>query len=277
MTAKKDWQNDVGAVWAQEYQRTDRSFAELNDELLARAAMLAEENGLRQILDIGCGAGSTSLALAEKINGAKIIGIDVSPALIDLAISRELDDNCHFELADAEQWSNVGFAPDLIFSRHGVMFFDEPEAAFAHFADITVPDGRLIFSCFRASSENAWASGLSALVPGSTALDPNLPGPFAFADEDKVRNILAAAGWVDIAAEPVNFRYVAGAGDNAVADAMGFFNRVGPVARALREMPEEHRSEILEKLRNFVEDNNLSGRVAFPAAAWIWTARRPSG
>lgn len=275
MTAKIDWQGQVGDIWAHEWQRTDRSFAELSDELIARAVTLAEDHGLRQILDVGCGAGSTSLALADRIAGSEVLGIDVSTSLIDLALSRETDGSCRFEVADASLWSDDNFTPDLLFSRHGVMFFEHPEAAFAHLADVAAPGARLVFSCFRSPAENAWASGLAKLAPSDVAFDVDAPGPFSFADEEKVRTILAVAGWTDINAETVNFRYIAGAGDYAVADAIGFFNRIGPAARALREADDADRPAILEKLKIFVEENHLSGRVAFPAAAWIWTATRP--
>lgn len=277
MTAKQDWKGKVGDVWALEWQRTDRSFAELTDELISRAVELASDFDLHHILDVGCGAGSTSLFLADKISGAEVVGVDVSSALIELANSRALDNSCRFELGDVATWSEPDFAPDLIFSRHGVMFFDHPEAAFAHLTDISSSQCRLIFSCFRSPEENAWAQGLSALLGSSANFDPDGPGPFSLADDEKVRRILSNSGWVDIHAEAVNFRYVAGAGENAIADAIGFFNRIGPLASALREAGEDVKHRILDRLRIFVEENSLSGRVAFPAAAWIFTAARRDG
>jgi SAM-dependent methyltransferase len=269
---KSEWTGRVGDIWAEERSRTDRTFEPVDAALVAAAAASLEGITAPCILDIGCGAGTTSFSLAAHLPDARITGIDLSPALAAAAASRAVDaSRCRFEQADATLW--VGERDfDLLVSRHGVMFFDDPIAAFAHLRTLAKPGGPLVFSCFRAAKENVWASGLAHLMPGGPA-DPHAPGPFAFADRDRVAAIIAEAGWRDAAAIPLDFDYVAGAGDDPIADAEDFFARIGPVSRAIRELDDAGRERLRKELSVIVRAHRQGDRVIFPAAAWIWSAR----
>ncbi|PZU61272.1 MAG: methyltransferase [Sphingobium sp.] len=277
-----DWVANVGDAWAREWRRTDRSFAPLTDLLLDRAVMLVTEpghadGGARIVLDIGCGAGSTSLTLAGRLPGAQVTGVDISPALVAVAQGRsDGASNCRFVCADVAGWADPASRPDLLISRHGVMFFDDPIAAFSHLRAVSAPDARLLFSCFRSPAENEWATGIAGLLPAEAVparLAPGAAGPFAFAEPAHVQSLLTAAGWRDIAHEAVDFAYVVGAGDNPVADALSFFSVIGPAASAIRSLEGETHAAFLERLRGWVEANLKDGVVAFRAAAWLWTAR----
>ena len=152
MTGARDWQGQVGASWAAEWQRTDRSLAPVNAALVARASPA------RRILDIGCGAGATSLGVAAALPEAQIRGMDVAPAPIEAARARATAvPRCKFSGANATEWEDQSFAPDLLVSRHGVMFFVDPVAAFTHLAAQAARPARLLFSCFRTRAENDWA------------------------------------------------------------------------------------------------------------------------
>jgi SAM-dependent methyltransferase len=269
---KSEWSGRVGDVWAEEQRRTDRTFEPVDEALVAAAVAAVQGIAAPRILDIGCGAGTTSFSLAARLPEAEITGIDLSPALAKAAAARAADKpHCRFEQADATLWSGAsGF--DLLVSRHGVMFFDDPVAAFVHLRSLAEEDGRLAFSCFRSPKENVWASALAHLMPGGPA-DPHAPGPFAFADRDRVGGILAQAGWRDAKANALDFGYVAGAGDDPVADANDFFARIGPVSRAIRELDEAGRERLRAALDEQVRAHHKDGVVSFPAAAWIWEAR----
>ena len=272
MTDTLEWEGGVGRAWAAEWQRTDRSFAPLTARLLAKIAELPG----REVVDIGCGAGELALALADTRPGARVLGIDLSAELVAAATMRAHGRaNCAFALTDAAAWTPDRGTPDLYVSRHGVMFFDDPAGAFGHLASVATAAARLCFSCFRAPGENPWAGGIAGLLPppGKPA-DPQAPGPFAFADADRVRAILASAGWGAVAFEPVDFRYVAGAGDDPAGDALSYLMRIGPAARAIRELSEDDAEAFRARLRAFVADHLAEGEVAFPAAAWIVTARK---
>ena len=275
MTGAADWEGGVGRNWAAEWRRTDRSFAGLTLALLARIETLPG----RAIVDIGCGAGELALAIAAARRSARVLGIDISPDLVAAAAVRgSRRTNCAFALADASCWEPDRGAPDLYVSRHGVMFFADPVAAFAHLAAVAAPGARLAFSCFRSPADNPWAGALAALIDGSGAPpDPTAPGPFAFADPQRVEAILTAAGWREIAFEPVDYRYLAGTGTDPPGDAREFFLQIGPAAAAFRMLAESERALAMVRIEAFLAAHLAGGEVAFPAAAWIVTARRGDG
>ena len=273
MTDKTEWQGRVGQTWAAEWRRTDRSFTGLTDRLLGHASA----RPFRRALDIGCGAGEVSLALARGHAGAEVVGIDISEDLI--AVARERSGylgNVFFEQGDAATWNLADYTPDLLVSRHGVMFFDRPVDAFAHLHAIAAPGANLVYSCFRDLSDNPWADRVVSLLPPEYVIpvDPLSPGPFSMADKVQVQGILAEAGWEDSSLQPVDFAFVVGAGENPVEDALSYMQAIGPAARAARLLPENEKAAFIGKLRRFITNNVDGGLVALRASAWIVTARK---
>src|SRR5687768_6697906 len=140
MTSSEEWAGDVGRTWAELYADTDRALAGVTQPLLERIEAVPG----RRVLDIGCGGGELSLGIARMRPPATVIGIDISPDLIAAARERASGRSAvEFAVADAATWSRPGFAPDLLVSRHGVMFFADPVAAFAHLARIATPEACL--------------------------------------------------------------------------------------------------------------------------------------
>ncbi len=264
------WQGKVGDVWASEWQRTDRSFTELSSRLHAHIIATAPQSG--RAVDIGCGTGETSIALAQARPDLAVVGIDLSAGLLGIARSKAASvGNLAFVQGDAAV-SVVDLAPvDLYVSRHGVMFFDDPVGAFTAFRAASSPRSQMIFSCFRDWTLNTFAYEMRSLsdniMPTSDA-----PGPFAFADEGKVRRILQDSGWKNITAEAVDIAYIAGDGDDPVGDAVSFMRRIGPASRAIADADENNRPAMVDALRQICENHLHDGRVLFPAAAWIWSA-----
>lgn len=271
MTTGMDWQAQVGRTWADNFSLTDRSFTGLTQRLLERIA----ERPARAVLDIGCGAGELSLAVGRNRPQARVVGVDLSSALVEAARARGSGQhrNVEFVEGDAATWRMEGFAPDLLISRHGVMFFDDPVGAFANLRAISRPGAALVFSCFRELAANPWAGKLAELLELPPAANPRAPGPFAFADDAYVCSILGNAGWSDIAFEAVDFAYVAGVGADPVDDALEFLRRIGPAAATLRGLEGDARAQAEERIRKWLESCRSADLVALPAAAWIVTAR----
>ncbi|WP_162925328.1 class I SAM-dependent methyltransferase [Aurantiacibacter odishensis] len=275
MVDKSEWQGKSGETWAAEWRRTDRSFTRLTERLLQRT----REFTFRNVLDIGCGAGELSLAIARGRRDVSVTGVDVSPQLVQTASERGSQlGNVRFILADAAEWTaDAAAEPDLLVSRHGVMFFDDPPKAFANLADQAQDGASLMFSCFRDVSENPFFTEVGKLLPEPPPpMNPEAPGPFAFADKERVNSLLMAGGWTDVAFEAVDFPMIAGAGENAVEEAFAYFSRIGPAARASAELEGHEKDRFLDRVRALCEKHDHDGIVALPAAAWIVTAKKAS-
>lgn len=267
------WLGQTGDSWANEWRRTDRSFGGLTDRLLERS----REFSFEKVLDIGCGAGELSLALARGRPETRVLGLDISPQLIDAALGRGGHlSNVSFECGDASIWpGSPDFAADFLVSRHGVMFFSDSVSAFANLASRASDGASLMFSCFRSPADNPFFSEVTGLLPPpSEKPNPLAPGPFAFADSNRVEKILAEAGWRDIAFEPYDFAMIAGAGPDPIEEALAYYTHIGPAAAAAREMDADQREELFNSLRKVAQKHCVGSIVALQAATWIVTARK---
>ena len=274
MSTTFDWATHSGDAWTRRWGAIDGALADLASKLHC-ALLDFLPVGPFNALDVGCGAGSTSEHLARERSDATIIGCDLSPSLVRLAQDRLADfKSVKILLGDAPVVAASEGPFDLIFSRHGVMFFDDPIVVFRSLRAATNPGGALVFSCFQDWRANPWASELA-----SAAADKELPPPgkeaggFAFADPDYVQNLLETAGWNNAELRPTPFRYVAGVGEGAVEQALDFLSDVGPASRMLSSLPEKNRGTALERMRRVIEQHCVGDTVEFPAAAWLWSAK----
>lgn len=270
MTDTLEWSGRVGDAWAEEWQRTDRSFSGLSPRL--DAAILDAAPELGTAVDIGSGAGGTSIALATARPQLSVTGVDLSAALVATAKRRAAGlANLQFRVADAQALGPLD--ADLLFSRHGVMFFADPVAGFSALRGAAKPGARLVFSCFRPRAFNEWTlvteAAIGGVPPQSTSYTP---GPYGLADADFTRHMLGQAGWANATSEAVDFRYLAGSGQNPVEDALSYFLRIGPAARMIAAAAPDRREEMRESLRTALATHLHDGAVTFAASAWIWTA-----
>lgn len=264
------WNADSGRTWTGEQERLDRLIAAYGAAALAKAAARPGE----RVLDVGCGCGETSLALARAVGASgAVLGVDVSEPMLGRARERGVGvAQLRFELGDASR-APLGGPHDLLFSRFGVMFFDAPVAAFAHMRAAMAPDGRLAFVCWRSVTENAWAllpAGIGRRLIGAPqqAPDPDAPGPFAFADADRVRAILEEAGWSDVRIEAFDAPMPLGADARDAALCTG---KVGPLAAMLRDA-EDKREAVMDALTEALKTYETPAGVNLPGAVWIVSA-----
>jgi SAM-dependent methyltransferase len=277
VTLGSDWRGKVGEAWAREWQRTDRSFGELAPALNAAILNAAPSHPFKA-LDIGCGAGATSLALAEARADAEVIGVDLSPELLAVAEARRpLGASLVFEHGNATEVAKTHAPFDLFVSRHGVMFFDDPLAAFRSLRSAAAPGAALVFSCFRERALNLWQRVPQVALTGSEMPESDAPGPFAFARHVRVARILQDAGWTAMDAESMDYVHPIGVGADALGDALEYLQRIGPLAAALAAMDVPAREGALARIRAALEPYASEDVVALPAAAWIWTARAAEG
>jgi SAM-dependent methyltransferase len=177
-------------------------------------------------------------------------------------------------LGDAEGQAGIEGPFDLMFSRHGVMFFPEPVRAFQRLRRAANPGGSLVFSCFQSWETNPWASVLASAAAGRELPPPGREsGGFAFADPDYVLEIFSSSGWTEAEPQDVDFQYVAAEGDDSIEHALAFFAEIGPASRILQSLPDRERADALERMRDVIAGHFDGAAVTFPAVAWIWEAK----
>jgi SAM-dependent methyltransferase len=268
-----DWSGSSGDIWARRWRDTDRALASIGAALDAAISAAAPVGPFRA-LDVGSGPGTTALALAASRPDAEVVGADLSEALVAIARERAADvPSLRFVAQDAEQAAREYGPFQLIVSRHGVMFFDDPYRAFRTLRAAASDGAHLVFSCFQAWEANPWAAELAFAAAGKAIPAPGRePSGFAFADPDYVRDILTTAGWTRAEPQSVSFQYVAGAGEDAVEEALSFLAELGPASRVLEQLDGESRGAALNRMREVISNNHDGGEVTFAGAAWIWTA-----
>lgn len=273
MSSGFDWASKSGDQWAARWRDTGRALAPVGAALNAAVVEAAPDRPF-DAFDIGCGAGDSSLALAASRPDARIIGADLSPALIEIAKERASTRVlATFVVGDAVATAQRDGPFDLFLSRHGVMFFDDPTAAFRSLRGAAREGASLVFSCFQGWDANPWASELASAAAGRELPPPGRePSGFAFADPTYVTGLLESGGWAVRRPRAVAFDYVAGEGEGAVEQALDFLTAIGPASAVLRDLPAQDRPAAAERMREVIARHSSDGKVRFPAAAWIWTA-----
>ncbi len=263
------WNGPSGEKWVRNQAIMDASLADATAGLLALAAVRPGE----RVLDIGCGSGETSL-LAARIAG-QVTGVDISKPLLALARHRA-EGVTNLRYVEADSAHHV-FAPehDLLLSRFGVMFFDDPAAAFANIRTAATPGGRLAFICWRPVAENEYAAMPFAiakpLMPPLPLADPHAPGPFALSDPDRLRGILTCAGFSAIGIGKLDGVMRMG----ATAEQAGIqATSLGPTARALAKFDDDVRARVLAAVTDAFRGYPVTdGQITCRIACWLVSAK----
>jgi len=268
------WNGPAGQRWTDRQASQDLLLAPVTEILIERAKVRTSE----RIVDIGCGCGSTTIALAQRTGPTgQVLGIDISAPM--LARARQIAPPglpVEFVLADATVYPFEPASRDLLASRFGVMFFAEPALSFANLRRALRPSGRLAFACWREPRDNPWMMApLQAVyqhVPKLPQPGPEDPGPFAFSSEPRVHRILGEAGFSGIAMEPHRLALDIATGrglDAAVEAAL----EIGPANRALEGAPPELRAAARNSIRETLAPFVSGQTVPLAGSIWIVTAK----
>jgi len=267
------WNEAGGRMWIDNIEQTHALLQPLGDALLVRAAPKTSE----AVLDVGCGGGLNSIEIARLVGeSGSVCGVDVSELILNYARSQPgLPGNLEFACVDAAKENFGGERFDLLFSRFGVMFFEDPKAAFANLRKSLRPGGRLTFQCWQAPQKNPWLScpmqaAFEVLPAPAAASDPRAPGPFAFAEDNWIREILTDAGFTNVEIENLEIDMPMGTLEEAVAYSMRF----GPAVEALNEASADERQLVERGIRAAYEPFAGDEGVIGPTATWIVTADR---
>ena len=269
------WNSEAGPRWVAMQERMDGMLAPLMNAALDRARPAVGET----VLDVGCGCGATLLALADQVGpDGSVMGVDISAPMLDRARERVRDSairNVRLMLSDAAVHAFEPGVFDLAFSRFGVMFFDSPESAFANIRSALAATGRLAFVCWAPPRDNPWLTvPLTAArphLPPQPESDPTAPGPFAFADPDRVSGILTRAGYsaIEITRHDTSIR-ICGPGE--AERAAHFAMESGPVGRAMAGADPAARVAAVQAILTEFRRLEGPGGIAMPGSVWLVSA-----
>jgi SAM-dependent methyltransferase len=267
----KLWNGSSGRAWVEAQELLDGMFEPIEDLMVEIASAASPA----RVLDVGCGTGSTTLALARLLGAqGRCVGVDISAPMLAVARARAERESvpASFVLASAQDHAFERASFDLIVSRFGVMFFDDPVRAFANLRHAARAGGALRAIAWRSPAENPFMTAAeraaAPFLPNLPARRPDGPGQFAFADERRVRSILKESGWAGIDMRPIDVicTFPAKALETYVT-------RLGPVGMILPEADDKTRMQVTEAVRAAFEPYVHGAEVHFTAACWMVAAQ----
>ena len=268
------WNGRAGHAWVTAQDLLDPLLQPFGDRLVEA---VASDRSITRVLDVGCGAGATTVAIARRLGaGGSCTGIDISRPMIAAArVHERAGLPVTFLCGDAETFAFTPASFDAIVSRFGVMFFGDPVRAFENLRRAALPDARLHLLAWRSAAENPFMTtaerAAAPLLPELPPRRPDGPGQFAFADPGRVRAILEESGWAAIELRPVDVEC-----SLAESELVRYFTVLGPVGLALQDVDEQTRDRVVETVRAAFDPYVQGAEVRFTAACWAITGCAPA-
>jgi ubiquinone/menaquinone biosynthesis C-methylase UbiE len=266
------WNSTMGHSWVSQQAAISDVFTSVTSVSLDAAAAKPGEH----VIDIGCGTGDTLLAFARVVGpSGSVLGVDVSVPMLGFAKHRAAEaglGNVTCALADATSYAFEPRWADLVYSRFGVMFFDDPIKAFTNIRSGMKAGGRLVFVCFRSMPENPWfrvpIEAARPYVPPQPPVDPMAPGMFSLAREERLRGILTEAGFREMALKPTDVPIHG----KDTTQSMAFITQAGPLPALLENASDEQRTRATEAVRNALAANIGADGRGLHVGLWLVSA-----
>ena len=265
------WNGAGGQAWVAAQDLLDQAFAPLGDVLVEAI----DPSSTRHVLDVGCGTGSTTVAVARRLGeDGRCTGIDISEPMLDAARARadRAGLAARFIRADAQTHRFEPESLDRIVSRFGVMFFSDPVRAFTNLRGGVRDGARLHGLAWRDPDQNPFMTAAERaaepLLPGVSERSPNEPGQFAWARRSRIHDILDASGWREIEIAPLDVRCAFPAADLEL-----YVTRLGPVGRRVQSLDADTAGRVVDAVLPAFEPYREGDEIHFTAACWEVEAR----
>ncbi|MDA8539570.1 class I SAM-dependent methyltransferase [Alphaproteobacteria bacterium] len=270
------WSGPGGQSWVDNQTQMDTMLQPLGDAALE----LLNLKNAKHVMDIGCGTGTTTINIAQKLSaGGSVTGADLSEPMIEFARQRLLDEgisDVEFVACDLQEDELQPEIYDAAFSRFGVMFFDQSVKGFANIRSAMKPNSPIAFVCWQSSSHNLWHSAAMAVakefIEMPAVQDPRAPGPFAFADPDYVNSILVDAEFKRVSLTPHEQEVELFSGQTVRAAAENFA-RINPVIGSyISSVDVSAAATFFDALADTLSSYHKDNALRFPSATWLVTA-----
>ena len=274
------WNGETGHNWVTHDALMEAMLQPLGESVMDTLAPQPGEH----VLDIGCGCGHTSLSLADRVGAeGSVTGVDISAPMLAVASQLAAERNAEhtsiqFLEADAQTHTFEPERYDVVFSRFGVMFFEDPIAAFANIRSVLRASGRLAFCCWQPRAVNPFmtvpAMAALELLPAPPEMPPRTPGPFAFEEAEYVMEVLTSAGFESVVVTPLKQPLTFGRG-LSLTDIVERLVQIGPIAQMVREASKDLQQPVREKVIDAVAPfYTQDAGMTLDGQFWQVTARR---
>ncbi|GAB3973013.1 class I SAM-dependent methyltransferase [Plantactinospora veratri] len=263
------WNGHEGRHWAEQAERYDTMAEGINAPLLAAAGIGDRD----RVLDVGCGTGQLTRQAARQATSGTVLGVDISVPMLARARAAAAEEglgNVTFTQGDAQVYPFPTSGYDVVISRGGVMFFDDHVAAFANLGRALRAGGRLVFAGPQpAGSTGDHARAFAALGPLMREPSPAARGMGSLTDPDRIREVLGAAGFVDVSVAPVPVPVVWG---RDASDAVEFYFSTGPVRHNLAGVAPATVERVRDEVRSALREYETPAGVRLRGGIWLVTA-----
>ncbi len=273
----EDWAGETGRNWLANLQKFESMIAPIGAELITHARFKPGEH----VIDIGCGGGGTTMSIARSVSpGGHATGLDISKELImscGVRASMGTPSDIRFVCADAATVTVTGGPFDRLFSRFGSMFFEDPNAAFRNLRRMVKDGGRIDLAVWAAPEDNGWIRTIMSAIARHVALpprEPHAPGPFAFADTDYLRTVLAQADFGEIEIDAIERDLPVGGAGATPREAADMLMSTLSVGQAVKAAAPEKRDAVIDEIEAALAPHYQPGKGnLLGGKAWIVTAR----
>ncbi|MDC3024329.1 class I SAM-dependent methyltransferase [Alphaproteobacteria bacterium] len=225
-------------------------------EILISSLDLSKANN---ILDVGCGSGCTTKIISDKLNSAgKVLGMDLSLPMLKLLKKKYKQiKNIKTIQSDAQSYNFKKGSFEIVLSRFGLMFFENPYSAFINIYKSLKKKGVLSFVCWTDFKYNDFFSIPTEVLKSVTGLKKKKinkkPGPFAFNNKKYIYDILLKSNFSKVSIKTIKTRMIA---DNINTD-IDIFMNIGIAAKIMKDnnLSPEIKIKIKAKLNNYLKKN----------------------
>lgn len=272
--AVKQRQHQIWTDAASGFAKADELWVRVSRPITERMIALAGIKEGHRVLDIASGTGEPALTIARRVGPTgRVVGTDFVEELLVFARAKAAKgglDNVEFHRVDGEEIDFPAGSFDAVTNRGGLMFMLEPVGALERCHRVLRDRGTVAVMTWAGSDENPWAAiplGVLRKYIEVPAPPPGAPGMFAFADPDRLRSVLDAAGFEDVVVERVAH---AVSDHDTGLDYFAFIRQfAGPIATLYAQLPAHTQAAVDREVAAKAEERMVDGRVVIPGVSWV--------